>query len=198
MACVVIFFWKQIEIVYFKQIKVSSVKMMEPQDNIEEDDPAASAPSSPLPRSLPRQRVSLQKSSVCSRSYFMVVMVFFHVYIINVIALLLYVHYNNGSNAITANRDFTSRDNSPKVTGASNPETPADSGFPRNTYLPRIEGIRVKSIRWFWALWVLSCSLVFQKLQSFSFLGGPCPKSVTGARESPWDEDTQSKAPSVW
>lgn len=30
------------------------------------------------------------------------------------------------------------------------------------------------------------------------FLGGPCPKSVTGARESPRDEDTQSKAPSVW
>ncbi|KAL0191418.1 hypothetical protein M9458_014116, partial [Cirrhinus mrigala] len=77
---------------------------------------------------------AISAPSVCSRSYFMVVMVFFHVYIINVIALLLYVHYNNGSNAITANRDFTSRDNSHK--------TPADSGFPRNMYLPRIEGIR--------------------------------------------------------
>uniref|UniRef100_A0A673ILL1 Transmembrane prolyl 4-hydroxylase-like n=1 Tax=Sinocyclocheilus rhinocerous TaxID=307959 RepID=A0A673ILL1_9TELE len=124
---------------------------MEPQDNIEEDDTAASAPSSssssPPPRSLPRQRVSLQKSSVCSRSYFMVVMVFFHVYIINVIALLLYVHYNNGSNAITANRDFTSRDNSYKDTGASNPQTPADSGFPRNMHLPRIEGIRVGHVQ---------------------------------------------------
>lgn len=122
--------------------------MMEPQENADEDDTAASAPSSPPPRSLPRQRqrVSLQKSSVCSRSYFMVVMVFFHVYIINVIAILLYVHYNNGSNAITANRDFTSRDNSPKVTGASDPQTPADSGIPRNMYLPRIEGIRVKII----------------------------------------------------
>ncbi len=101
--------------------------MMEPQENVEEDDTAASAPSSPPPRSLPRQRQrgSLQKSSVCSRSYFMVVMVFFHVYIINVIAILLYVHYNNGSNAITENRDFTSRDNSPKVTGASDPQTRA-------------------------------------------------------------------------
>lgn len=128
--------------------------MMEPQDNIEEDDTAssASASSSSLPpRSLPRQRVSLQKSSVCSRSYFMVVMVFFHVYIINVIALLLYVHYNNGSNTSTANRDFTSRDNSQKVTGPSDPQTSADSGFPRNMYLPRIEGIRVRSIhQMFW------------------------------------------------
>lgn len=125
--------------------------MMEPQDNIEEDDAASSASasssSSPPPRSLPRQRVSLQKSSVCSRSYFMVVMVFFHVYIINVIALLLYVHYNNGSNTSTANRDFTSRDNSQKVTGPSDhPQTSEDSGFPRNMYLPRIEGIRVRSI----------------------------------------------------
>uniref|UniRef100_A0A672P7E2 Prolyl 4-hydroxylase, transmembrane n=1 Tax=Sinocyclocheilus grahami TaxID=75366 RepID=A0A672P7E2_SINGR len=78
--------------------------------------------------SLESPRVSLQKSSVCSRSYFMVVMVFFHVYIINVIALLLYVHYNND-------------------TGASNPQTPADSGFPRNMHLPRIEGIRVGHVQ---------------------------------------------------
>ncbi|XP_042614555.1 transmembrane prolyl 4-hydroxylase-like [Cyprinus carpio] len=124
--------------------------MMEPQDNIEEDDTASSSSSSsssPPPRALPRQRASLQKSSVCSRSYFMVVMVFFHVYIINVIALLLYVHYNNGSNAITANRDFASRDSSHKVTGPSDPQTPADSGFPRNMYLPRIEGIRVGHVQ---------------------------------------------------
>jgi len=119
--------------------------MMEPQDNIEEDDTSASASASPPPRSLPRQRVSLQKSSVCSRSYFMVVMVFFHVYIINVIALLLYVHYNNGSTTSTANRDFTNRDNSHKVTGTSDAQTPSDSDFPRNIYLPRIEGIRVRT-----------------------------------------------------
>uniref|UniRef100_A0A3Q2D2U9 Prolyl 4-hydroxylase, transmembrane a n=1 Tax=Cyprinodon variegatus TaxID=28743 RepID=A0A3Q2D2U9_CYPVA len=36
-----------------------------------------------------------KKSNVCSRAYFVVVMVFFHVYILNIIALLLYVHYNN-------------------------------------------------------------------------------------------------------
>lgn len=134
-----------------------SGKMMEPQDDIEEDDsPSASAPpssspspsSSPPPRALPRQRTSLQKSSVCSRSYFMVVMVFFHVYIINVIALLLYVHYNNGSNAISANRDFTSSDSSShKVTGASDAQATADSGFPRNMFLPRIEGIRVGHVQ---------------------------------------------------
>ncbi len=143
--------------------------MMEPQENVEEDDTAASAPSSPPPRSLPRQRQrgSLQKSSVCSRSYFMVVMVFFHVYIINVIAILLYVHYNNGSNAITENRDFTSRDNSPKVTGASDPQTPADSGIPRNMYLPRIEGIRVKKYR----IWSpVSSHLIFQKTTKSFFV----------------------------
>ncbi|TRY55010.1 hypothetical protein DNTS_020751, partial [Danionella cerebrum] len=120
-------------------------QMVEPQDIVEEDDiaPSAPSPSSAASSSLPRQRVSLQKSSVCSRSYFMVVMVFFHVYIINVIALLLYVHYNNSSSTIPANQDFTSRDHSHKVSGASDGHSgPADSGFSRNVNLPRIEGIR--------------------------------------------------------
>ncbi|XP_051996429.1 transmembrane prolyl 4-hydroxylase [Xyrauchen texanus] len=117
--------------------------MMEPQENIEQNDTA----SSPQPKSLPRQRVSLQKSSVCSRSYFMVVMIFFHVYIINVIALLLFVHYNNGSNTSTSNRDFRSRGSSHKITGSPDLQTPADFGFPRNMYLPRIEGIRVGHVQ---------------------------------------------------
>ncbi|XP_038668179.1 transmembrane prolyl 4-hydroxylase [Scyliorhinus canicula] len=38
-----------------------------------------------------------QKDSVCSRSYFVVVMVFVHVYILNVMALLLYVYYTSES-----------------------------------------------------------------------------------------------------
>lgn len=116
---------------------------MEEEKNIEEDD--AASPPPPAARSLPRQRVSLQKNSVCSRSYFMVVMVFFHVYIINVIALLLYVHYNNGSTPSTPNRDFSRRESSHKVSGASDAQTPADAGFARDMYLPRIEGIRVMS-----------------------------------------------------
>ncbi|XP_057194278.1 transmembrane prolyl 4-hydroxylase [Triplophysa rosa] len=116
--------------------------MMEEENNIEEDDAA-----SPPVRTLHRQRVSLQKNSVCSRSYFMVVMVFFHVYIINVIALLLYVHYNNGSTPSTPNLDFSRRDSSHKVSEASDAQTPADSGFARDMYLPRIEGIRVGHVQ---------------------------------------------------
>ncbi|CAB1353982.1 unnamed protein product, partial [Coregonus sp. 'balchen'] len=68
-------------------------KMIEPQDCDDSDEHEA-VPLPTLPP-MPRDRIPLQKSNVCSRSYFMVVMVFFHLYIINVIALLLYVHYNN-------------------------------------------------------------------------------------------------------
>ncbi|XP_065120645.1 transmembrane prolyl 4-hydroxylase isoform X2 [Paramisgurnus dabryanus] len=121
--------------------------MIATQENTEQDD-AASSSSSPPPaaHSLPRQRVSLKKSSVCSRSYFMVVMVFFHVYIINVIALLLYVHYNNGSTTSVPNQDYSSTGSSPKVSAASDAQTPADSGFPRLS-IPRIEGIRVGHVQ---------------------------------------------------
>ncbi|KAJ8367016.1 hypothetical protein AAFF_G00333900 [Aldrovandia affinis] len=95
---------------------------------------------------LPRERVPLQKSSVCSRSYFMVVMVFFHVYIINVIALLLYVHYNNGPGELgpIANpRSGSSNHNQPP---ASIPPSP-DPESRRTLYLPRIEGIRVGHVQ---------------------------------------------------
>nr|XP_033782487.1 transmembrane prolyl 4-hydroxylase [Geotrypetes seraphini] len=44
-----------------------------------------------------KERLGLHKNSVCSRSYFVVVMVFVHVYIVNVIALLLYVYYSNSN-----------------------------------------------------------------------------------------------------
>ncbi|KAK6321163.1 hypothetical protein J4Q44_G00081390 [Coregonus suidteri] len=83
--------------------------MIEPQD-CDDGDEHETLPLPTLPP-MPRERVSLQKSSICSRSYFMVVMVFFHVYIINVIVLLLYVHYNNGPGDVlaTPNRDEASR-----------------------------------------------------------------------------------------
>ncbi|XP_076870628.1 transmembrane prolyl 4-hydroxylase [Brachyhypopomus gauderio] len=101
----------------------------------------------PLPTSPPllRERIPVQKSNVCSRSYFMVVMVFFHVYIFNVIALLLYVHYNNASNAVGSDLDFTG--SSHKIAEQLNTEPPPDTSFTRNIYLPRIEGIRVGHVQ---------------------------------------------------
>ncbi|KAI1890295.1 hypothetical protein AGOR_G00152270 [Albula goreensis] len=111
--------------------------MMETQDDVLEEQEIPTLPT------LPRERVPLQKSSVCSRSYFMVVMVFFHVYIINVIALLLYVHYNNGPRELrTANPS----------SGSNNRQTPPASAPPspdshRSLYLPRIEGIRVGHVQ---------------------------------------------------
>ncbi|KAL4630677.1 hypothetical protein GN956_G15949 [Arapaima gigas] len=95
-----------------------------------------SAAEERVPPPLPRERVSLQKSSVCSRSYFMVVMVFFHVYIINVIALLLYVHYNNSPG--DDNSDATPFELPPR-----GPEPRSE----RALYLPRIEGIRVGHVQ---------------------------------------------------
>ncbi|KAM9534627.1 LOW QUALITY PROTEIN: transmembrane prolyl 4-hydroxylase [Salvelinus alpinus] len=117
-------------------------KMIEPQDrDSDEHDEAVPLPTLPP---MPQERVPLQKSNVCSRSYFMVVMVFFHVYIINVIALLLYVHYNNSPGEVlaTPNRD--------EASGGSNHHKPpefnqqqSDSGFQQDMYLPRLEGIRI-------------------------------------------------------
>ncbi|MEE6502262.1 hypothetical protein FKM82_004459 [Ascaphus truei] len=86
-----------------------------------------------------RERLGFQKSSVCSRSYFVVVMVFVHVYIVNVIALLLYVHYNNGGGGGGQHGEE---------------EGPAEAQAPEHrvrlqeepvpyTYLPRLEGIKV-------------------------------------------------------
>uniref|UniRef100_A0A3Q3JL84 Fe2OG dioxygenase domain-containing protein n=1 Tax=Monopterus albus TaxID=43700 RepID=A0A3Q3JL84_MONAL len=62
----------------------------------EEFDGSNKPSSSPYTSPFRSTRLHIQRSNVCSRAYFVVVMVFFHVYILNVIALLLYVHYNNG------------------------------------------------------------------------------------------------------
>lgn len=105
---------------------------MEAHESVEEE-PVGSPPIRPP---LSRERVPLQKSSVCSQSYFMVVMVFFHVYIINVIALLFYVHYNNGS----SRKDFPS---SPQHKHAAFEQPVAQERLARTMHLPRIEGIRV-------------------------------------------------------
>ena len=110
--------------------------MMEPQDEVAEEDKSRTLPI------LSRERPQLQKNSVCSRSYFMVVMVFFHVYIINVIALLLYVHYNNGPGVTTSTRSKSSNHHPHP---APIPLFP-DPGSSRTMHLPRIEGIRVMQI----------------------------------------------------
>ncbi|XP_028826254.1 transmembrane prolyl 4-hydroxylase isoform X2 [Denticeps clupeoides] len=89
------------------------------------------------------ERVPLQKSNVCSRSYFIVVMVFFHVYIINVIALLLYVHYNNGSEA-----EFPG--SSQGFTGSGDTHRSVPKGHtraPTQHFLPRLEGLRVGHVQ---------------------------------------------------
>ncbi|KAI3356924.1 hypothetical protein L3Q82_003565 [Scortum barcoo] len=92
-------------------------------------------------------RLHVQRSSVCSRAYFVVVMVFFHVYILNVIGLLLYVHYNNGPG------DLTGGDGAPSEPAAEGPaplDRPAPAArelrvedYSQSFSLPRIEGIRV-------------------------------------------------------
>ncbi|KAJ8370789.1 hypothetical protein SKAU_G00108170 [Synaphobranchus kaupii] len=104
---------------------------------------------SPTLPPLPRQnRVLLNKSSVCSRTYFVVVMVFFHVYIINVIALLLYVYYNNDPGEIgTSGGDPMINSDSSTHQPPSDPHKSPDLGSPVKIHLPRIEGIRVGHIQ---------------------------------------------------
>lgn len=89
----------------------------------------------------PCERLSCHKSSVCSRSYFVVVMVFFHVYIINVIALLFYVHYSSGQ--VDANRGREAPSSNHQHQSGTTPSKPE---FLRDISLTRIEGIRVSNV----------------------------------------------------
>uniref|UniRef100_A0A3P9K3X5 Zgc:158254 n=1 Tax=Oryzias latipes TaxID=8090 RepID=A0A3P9K3X5_ORYLA len=119
---------------------------------MEQDEFDSSEITSPLPFRPPCRsttRLQIQRSNVCSRAYFVVVMVFFHVYILNVIALLLYVHYNNGLG------DLDSGNGSPSTpVGGSRlpqPAPPTDlhdvEDYSHSFSLPRIEGIRVGHIQ---------------------------------------------------
>lgn len=95
-------------------------------------------------------RLHIQRSNVCSRAYFVVVMVFFHVYILNVIALLLYVHYSNGPG------DLVSRDGASSVSVSQSESSlphPAptsrelhEEDYSQSYSLPRLEGIRVRKL----------------------------------------------------
>ncbi|KAI4896506.1 hypothetical protein NFI96_029532 [Prochilodus magdalenae] len=104
----------------------------------------------PPPPVAARDCIRLQRSSVCSRAYFVVVMVFFHLYIINIIALLLYVHYNTGSGEVLKSEE-TLADRSASEPLA--PQAPSElhtpsSGSPAPIFnLPRLEGIRVGHIQ---------------------------------------------------
>ncbi|XP_053280236.1 transmembrane prolyl 4-hydroxylase [Pleuronectes platessa] len=96
-------------------------------------------------------RLHIERSSVCSRAYFVVVMVFFHVYILNVIALLLYVHYNNGPGELVSGAGTPSA--SVGGGGSSVPHpAPAPTELQVQDHsqsfsLPRIEGIRVGHVQ---------------------------------------------------
>ncbi|CAL1609349.1 unnamed protein product [Knipowitschia caucasica] len=83
------------------------------------------------------------KTSICSRSYFVVVMVFFHVYIVNVIALLFYVHYNSAQEDDSRSRD--TRDTDPS--NVNSRDAPSKVLHQRDFSLPRIEGIRVGHVQ---------------------------------------------------
>lgn len=99
----------------------------------------------PPPRPVARERIHIQKSSVCSRAYFVVVMAFFHIYIINIIALLLYVHYNTGS----GEQDIPIEKSTsiPRPTAAEY-QSPSPNLNPEHSfYLPRLEGIRVGHVQ---------------------------------------------------
>lgn len=95
-------------------------------------------------------RLHIQRSNVCSRAYFVVVMVFFHVYILNVIALLLYVHYNNGPEDLLPGEGASS---SIRDGGGALPGPPAPAArehleeYSQSFTLHRIEGIRVGHVQ---------------------------------------------------
>ncbi|XP_077573662.1 transmembrane prolyl 4-hydroxylase-like [Stigmatopora nigra] len=125
------------------------------QENLQHEEDSSVgdiAPSSSMKHRPSRStRLPVQRSNVCSRAYFVVVMVFFHVYILNVIALLLYVHYNNGpTNLVGVDRGSspsTGEGESPSLDPMSTPRDPHEEDQSHGFMLPRIEGIRVGHVQ---------------------------------------------------
>ncbi|KAJ0023226.1 hypothetical protein NQD34_003125 [Periophthalmus magnuspinnatus] len=103
---------------------------------------AGTSGSATLPLNPQTERLC-NKTSICSRSYFVVVMVFFHVYIINVIALLFYVHYSSGQEDDSQSRDTHDTDHS----RINSRDAPSKVEYQRDFSLPRIEGIRVGHVQ---------------------------------------------------
>lgn len=108
----------------------------------QDSDEATASGCATLPLSPQTERLC-NKSSICSRSYFVLVMVFFHVYLINVIALLFYVHYSSGQDDDRSNRDAPDKDHS----SINSKDAPSKVEYQRDFSLPRIEGIRVGHVQ---------------------------------------------------
>lgn len=128
-------------------------KMEETEENVMEEDESIFSDkplSSPFNSPFRSTRLHIQRSNVCSRAYFVVVMVFFHVYILNVIALLLYVHYNNGPGDLVSGDGATpasvSESGSPLPHPAPAPRELHVEDYSQSYSLPRIEGIRVRKL----------------------------------------------------
>lgn len=106
--------------------------------------------SSPYNSPFRSTRLHIQRSNVCSRAYFVVVMVFFHVYILNVIALLLYVHYNNGPGDLVSRDGASSVSVSDSESALTHPAPTSvelqDEDYSQSFSLPRLEGIRVRKL----------------------------------------------------
>lgn len=116
---------------------------MEQEEYSDSDKPSSLPYNSPF-RST---RMHIQRSNVCSRAYFVVVMVFFHVYILNVIALLLYVHYNNGPGDLVNREGASSTSVSDSDGSLPHPaQSPGEThveDYSQSFSLSRLEGIRV-------------------------------------------------------
>lgn len=117
------------------------------QEEEEEEEYEGKPLTSPYNPPYRQTRLHVQRSSICSRAYFVVVMVFFHLYILNVIGLLLYVHYNNGPGDLVNGDGTTSASDSDSETPLPHP-APASrelhvEDYSQSFSLPRIEGIRV-------------------------------------------------------
>ncbi|XP_019957248.1 transmembrane prolyl 4-hydroxylase [Paralichthys olivaceus] len=132
--------------------------MTDDQETSDSEDTTASGSSTlPPPLRPQNERLQCHKSSVCSRSYFVVVMVFFHVYIINVIALLFYVHYISGQEDASPSRDAPSSDHNHRQQqqqqhqqhqqSTESRRPPSKAEFLRDVSLTRIEGIRVGHVQ---------------------------------------------------
>lgn len=121
-------------------------------------------PPPPPRHPLARERMNIQKSSVCSRAYFVVVMAFFHIYIINIIALLLYVHYNTGP----GEQDVLLEKSASVPGPMPEHQTPSPNLSPELSFqLPRLEGIRVSYMR---ALFTMLYDFFCNAISNGSFL----------------------------
>ncbi|XP_054833204.1 transmembrane prolyl 4-hydroxylase [Eublepharis macularius] len=80
---------------------------------------------------------SLGRRAVCSRPYFVVLMVFAHLYVLNVLGLLLFVHISSDDGDPERGKE------SPPSPAQDPPALPFSPGGPSSHALPRLEGIKV-------------------------------------------------------